>query len=74
MWTGLASGSQFIVSLGDSVAATKKIIGNSVASDLISYAARIYCRCINKVGAIAIFDYTKTIAHQQIALLAIKIS
>ena len=66
--------SQFILSLGDSVAAIKY----SRKPNLLGYffAAKIYCRCIlicYRRGSIAISDYISTIAHQQIALLAIKI-
>ena len=59
--------SQFILSLGDSVAATKFC---RERPNLLGYfvAARIYYRCSYWRGGIAISDYTKTIAHQQIAL------
>ena len=66
--------SQFILSLGDSVAATKyprKFCRER--HNLLGYfvAARIYCRCTYRRGGIAILsDYTNTIGHQQIALLA----
>ena len=65
--------SQFILSLGDSVAATKyprKFCRER--HNLLGYfvAARIYCRCTYRRGGIAISDYTNTIGHQQIALLA----
>ena len=67
--------SQFILSLGDSVAATKyprKFCRER--HNLLGYfvAARIYCHCTYRRGGIAISDYTNTIGHQQIALLAIK--
>ena len=55
MWAGLASCVTVYFIAGrfcrwEILSQQQNILGNSGASDLISYAARIYCRCIKKVA------------------------